>query len=160
MTAALVLLLGLGVGAGSALVPLLNAEAYAVVAAGPATPWVGLGLAAALAVGQTAGKLVLFEAGRRGSGHLLGRLRGRLTERRRRARRPGGASRVSAWLTGRISGAATVLSAAVTGLPPLAVVSVAAGAAGQRRTTFACWCLAGRVVRFAALVLPAAYVLG
>lgn len=156
MTSVLVLLLGLGVGVGSALVPLLNAEAYAVVAAGTATPWVGLGLAAALALGQTAGKLVLFEAGRRGSGHLSGRF----AERWRHEGPSRWSGRVSAWLTGRVSGAATVLSAAVTGLPPLAVVSVAAGAAGQRRTAFACWCLAGRAVRFAALVLPAAYVLG
>lgn len=156
MTELLALLLGLAVGAGSALVPVLNAEAYAVVAAGSATPWLGLALAGALAVGQTCGKLVLFEAGRRGSG----RLPGRLAERWRHARPSRWSGRVSGWLSGRVSGAATVLSAAVTGLPPLAVVSVAAGAAGQRRTTFACWCLAGRVVRFAALVLPAAYVLG
>ena len=41
MTELLALLLGLAVGAGSALVPVLNAEAYAVVAAGSATPgWV------------------------------------------------------------------------------------------------------------------------
>ncbi len=51
-------------GLGSALVPFLNAEAYAVVAAGTAP---ALGVALALAVGQTAGKLVLFESARRGS---------------------------------------------------------------------------------------------
>ena len=47
-----------------------------------------------------------------------------------------------------------VLASASVGLPPLAVVSLAAGAAGQRRWEFAGACLVGRVIRFAALVLP------
>ena len=47
-----------------------------------------------------------------------------------------------------------VLAAASVGVPPLAVVSVAAGAAGQRRRVFAPLCLLGRTVRFTVVVLP------
>ena len=157
MTEVLALLLGLAVGAGSALVPVLNAEAYAVVAAGSATP----------VAGSRPGRRPRRRPDLREARAVRGRppwqrttFPGASPSAGATPVRPRWSDRVSGWLTGRVSGAATVLSAAVTGLPPLAVVSVAAGAAGQRRTTFACWCLAGRVVRFAALVLPAAYVLG
>ena len=106
----------------------------------------------ALAVGQTIGKLVLFEAARRGSGRLHARF-SRHSEGGRAAR---WADRVRGWLTRRRTGLPTVLAAASVGLPPLAVVSLAAGAAGQRRWEFGVLCLVGRTARFAVLALPVA----
>ncbi|MFI5914750.1 hypothetical protein [Dactylosporangium sp. NPDC051541] len=146
-------LAGLGYGVASALVPIVNAEAYAVLAGhrgGAAAIAV-----VALAAGQTTGKLLLFEASRRGTG--------RLSTLRRRHDRPGRtASRaarwaepVRRWLARRRTGLPTVLLSATVGVPPLALVSIAAGPAGRRHWEFATACLIGRVVRFAALALPA-----
>ena len=57
--------LALATGVGSAPVPVLNAEAWALFAAtGPVDTLLAVVLA--LAAGQTVGKLVLFESGRRG----------------------------------------------------------------------------------------------
>ena len=69
MSELLAVLAGAAVGLGSALVPLLNAEVYAVATAGT-HPALALAVVVALACGQTAGKLALFEAARRGSGRL------------------------------------------------------------------------------------------
>jgi membrane protein YqaA with SNARE-associated domain len=155
MTALLAVGASLLVGLGSAFVPVLNAEAYALVAAGRSHPALALGLVAALALGQTVGKLVLFEAGRHGSGRLQKRFGGRPAGRAARW-----SGRIGGWLGRRRTGLPTVLASASLGLPPLAAVSVAAGAAGQRRWEFAALCLAGRTARFAALAVPAAYVVG
>jgi membrane protein YqaA with SNARE-associated domain len=150
MTGLLAALVAVGVGAGSALVPLLNAEVYAVATAGTMHPALVPLLVVALACGQTAGKVALFETARRGSARW----------QRHRTRPPGRwATRISAALGSRRSGNSLVLASAVLGLPPLAAVSLAAGASGQRRWEFAAFCLAGRTVRFAALALPAAWAL-
>ena len=69
MSELLAVLVGAAVGLGSALVPLLNAEVYAVATAGT-HPALALAVVLALACGQTVGKLALFEAARRGSGRL------------------------------------------------------------------------------------------
>lgn len=144
----LTLLAAVAAGLGSALLPLVNAEAYAVAASGRvAAPLVPL-LVLALAAGQTAGKLVLFESARRGLG--------RFTRRHRPSR---WTERVRGWLRRDRTGAPLVLAAASVGLPPLAVVSLAAGAAGQRRWLFGTLCLVGRTARFAAIVVPAARLL-
>ncbi|MEU8254317.1 hypothetical protein AB0C06_08655 [Micromonospora inaquosa] len=144
----------LGYGLASALVPVVNAEAYAVIAGHRG----GHALVAvlALALGQTVGKLLLFESARRGSGRLA-----RTVARRRRSGRAGGrATRwtepIRRWLSRRRTALPTVLVSAAVGVPPLAVVSLAAGTAGIRRGEFAVACLSGRVIRFALLVLPAA----
>ena len=153
MTDLLEPLLALVVGIASALLPLINAEAFALVAAGRAHVAVAIVLVVALAIGQTIGKLVLFEAARRGSGRLHARF-ARHGEGGRAARWAG---RVRGWLTCRRTGVPTVLAAAAVGLPPLAVVSLAAGAAGQRRWEFGVLCLVGRTARFAVLALPVAF---
>jgi membrane protein YqaA with SNARE-associated domain len=141
--------LAVAVGVASALVPVLNAEAWAVVAAtGPLDTL--LVVVPALAVGQTVGKLVLFETGRRG--RAWHPWRGRPVSAR--AARWG--ERVTAWLTSPRTGPPVVLAAASLGVPPLAVVSVAAGAAGQGRWVFGALCLLGRLVRFSVLVVPVA----
>ena len=139
--------LALATGVGSALVPVLNAEAWALFAArGPVDTLLAVVLA--LAVGQTVGKLVLFEGGRRGRDWHPWR------RRPVSARTTRWTDRVSGWLTSRRTGPPLVLAAASIGVPPLAVVSVAAGAAGQRRRMFVPLCLLGRTVRFTVLVLP------
>jgi membrane protein YqaA with SNARE-associated domain len=52
-----------------------------------------------------------------------------------------------------------VVTSAALGLPPLAAVSLAAGASAQRRWEFGVLCLVGRTARFALLVLPAVWAL-
>ena len=147
----LAVLASAAVGLGSALLPVLNAEVYAVGTAGT-HPALALAVVLALAVGQTAGKLALFEAARRGSGRFF---------RRHRSAAPGRwSARITRALGSRRTGVPLVLASAVLGLPPLAAVSLAAGASGQRRWEFGLVCLVGRTARFAALVLPAAWALG
>ena len=144
------------VGLVSALVPLVNAEAWALVAAARTPPVGALLLVAALAAGQTAGKLVLFEAARRGSSRFARhRTGGRAADRAARW-----AERVRRALATRRTAVPLVLASASAGVPPLAAVSLAAGAAGQRRWEFGVAWLVGRAVRFAALVLPTAWALG
>ncbi|RLP86775.1 VTT domain-containing protein [Micromonospora sp. CV4] len=144
----------LGYGLASALVPVVNAEAYAVVAGHRG----GHALVAvlALALGQTAGKLLLFEAARRGTGRLARKLARRTRSGRAAARAARWAGRIRRWLSRRRTALPTVLVAAAVGVPPLAVVSLAAGTAGLRHWEFAVSCLLGRVIRFALLALPAA----
>lgn len=141
----LTVLAALGYGIASALVPVLNAEIYAAVAGRG-----GLVTAAAavlgLAAGQTLGKLVLFEAARRGSERF-----------RRRHEVPRWAERIRSGVADRRTRGPLVLLAATVGLPPLAAVSLAAGAAGQRRREFAALCFVGRALRFAVLALPLAW---
>lgn len=136
----------LGVGVGSALVPVLNAEAYVVVAV-LATPWLLAPIVVALAVGQTAGKLILYEGARRGSA----RFRKEPAEVSRRR----WVSRGVTALQDRRTAIPVVLAAASIGIPPLALVSVAAGVAHQPRVLFALTCLVGRGIRFAVIAVPA-----
>ena len=144
MSGFLAVLGALGTGVASALLPLVNAEAYGMLTATRSHAWLAVLLVLALAVGQTAGKLVLFESARRGAGRWTGRWSAKLADSR--------------W-AGRATGPAVVLGSATLGLPPLAIVSLAAGAAGQTRWTFGVLCLVGRSVRFAVLVLPVAWAL-
>lgn len=136
-------------GVGSAFLPLLNAEAYAVIGAA-STRSHAVAVAVALAVGQTLGKLVLFELARRGRQRLSDRVHRKPTISARWA------SNIDGALTRRSSGVALVLTSALIGLPPLLAVSVAAGASRQRRREFLVACFLGRVGRFLALTLPVA----
>jgi membrane protein YqaA with SNARE-associated domain len=145
-----------GYGLVSALVPVVNAEAYAVLA-GHRTGRAVL-VVVVLAFGQTAGKLLLFEAARRGTGRLNQRLARRKRTGRAQARATRWAARIRRWLSGRRTGLPTVFVSAAVGIPPLALVSLAAGTADLRHWEFATACFAGRVIRFAALVLPTALV--
>ena len=112
----------------------------------------------ALAVGQTAGKLLLFEAARRGGGRLGSWVRRREAESGvRRSER--WSQRIKEALGSRRTGHPLVLVSASVGVPPLAAVSLAAGAAGLRRWEFAALCLLGRTARFGVLALPAAHAL-
>ena len=145
---------GLGYGLASALVPLVNAEAYALVAGERGSH--ALVAVLALALGQTAGKLLLFESARRGTGRLGRRFAQRSNTPRAATRAARWTGPIRRWLSRRRTALPTVLVSAAVGVPPLAVVSLAAGSAGVRRWEFAVACLLGRVTRFALLLLPAA----
>lgn len=141
-------------GVVSALVPFVNAEVYAVALSTRAGPVLALACAVALATGQTGGKWVWYTTGRRG------------VERRHRKRGPaskdalaaaqGRLARLCSRLHDRRSSAAVVLLSGSVGLPPLALVSVAAGATMMRAKDFLACCLLGRTVRFSVVLLPLA----
>lgn len=131
----------------SAFVPVANAEVYLVgVAVTTDTPLVLLALAAA--AGQMLGKMAFYLLGR---GVIdVSRLRRRAAATSRWSERM---ARVREWC-GRHPwepSAVTVVSA-VVGLPPFAVVSVLAGSLRMRWWLFAVCGLAGRLVRFLAVL--------
>jgi membrane protein YqaA with SNARE-associated domain len=145
------LLTSAGFGVLSAIVPVVNAEAYVFAsqlsrAAGPVT--VALGLAA----GQTVGKSLLFLGVRRGKEF-------RFVRHRRAALRSRGVgpvrARLRSWLSGLLAlvgrkrwGLPITFVAAVVGLPPLYAVALLAGATRMRIGYFAGVVLTGRVLRF------------
>jgi membrane protein YqaA with SNARE-associated domain len=120
--------LAAAVGVVSALLPVVNAEAYALLAAVRTHRGEAVAVVLALAAGQTIGKLALFETARRGSGRLHARL-----SRRGEGRAARWHDRVCGLMTRRRTGIPTVLTSASVGLPPLALVSLVAGASTQRR---------------------------
>jgi membrane protein YqaA with SNARE-associated domain len=140
-----VAVLSLLAGLASALLPFVNAEALAAGASRAnkdLLPVVVVGLAA----GQTIGKLTLFELAGRGATRLA--RRGHRRHARARA-----ISRIAARHATRLQTASSKLPvvavSALTGLPPLAAVAVAAGTTHTNRSGFAAACFAGRTIRFA-----------
>jgi membrane protein YqaA with SNARE-associated domain len=137
--------LSLLAGLASALLPVINAEALAAGASRANRDLMPV-MVVALAAGQTIGKLVLFEAARRGAARLAGR-------DRRPPVRTGAISRVTSRLTASLQAASSrlpvVTISALTGLPPLAAVAVAAGTTSTNRTGFTAACFIGRTLRFA-----------
>ncbi len=138
------------VGVGSALIPLVNAEAIMSAAALTSPRPLVAFIALALAFGQTLGKLAIFEGARRG---VLRRVkvdkpRGRWT------------ARAVALLQCRWRGGGAVLLSAATGFPPLLLMSAVAGGAGAgrraRRLDFVSCCMVGRSLRFLVLGLTLA----
>lgn len=166
-------LLSAGTGLLSALVPLVNAEVYALAVGATASPLVAVLSAIALAAGQTGGKWAWYTSGRKGvemrrswGKRSLGkwslgkRSLGKRSLRKQRAE--GGQERAGrlAVLTKRLhdrrSSASIVLLSGSVGLPPLALVAVAAGASRMRLRDFLLCCFAGRTVRFGIVILPLA----
>lgn len=151
----LVIALGAALAFGfcSALVPILNAEAYLAAAALVGTSSQLLICAAGLAVGQTCGKIVLFEGSTKGF-----RRWGARQPTKPRFRWPqwltSMSNRLMTMLGSSRSGAVVVLISASVGLPPLALVSIAAGKAETPRWSFVVPCLVGRCVRFFLLAWP------
>jgi membrane protein YqaA with SNARE-associated domain len=137
--------LGLLAGLASALLPFVNAEALAAGTSRFNRDLMPL-MVVALAAGQTIGKLLLFEAARRSTAHLAGRphrpAHGLRRIARTTSRHVTGVREASARLP-------VVALSALTGLPPLAVVAVAAGTTRTNRTRFAAACFVGRTFRFA-----------
>ena len=149
------LVTSVGVGVVSALVPLINAEAYVVASqmsalAGPIPVAIGI------AIGQSIGKVLLFLGVRRGKQFpFVRRERTRLRNTqvgpfRQRFRRAVAALLA---LIGRERwGLPIVLLAAVTGVPPLYAVALLAGATRMRLGWFSLTVLIGRLARFVLVV--------
>jgi membrane protein YqaA with SNARE-associated domain len=149
------LLAVLGVGIASALVPLINIEAYLGVRASVADVegiWT-LGLVAAL--GQMIGKLAWYYLG--ASSLSWGWVR-------RRVERPKAQDRIERWRTRArerplLTGALVFVSA-LAGLPPFAVVAVVAGQLRLSVTLFFSLGLVGRWLRFTAVIGGAEWLSG
>jgi len=132
----------------SALIPLVNIEAYlgavALTSGGPAL-WL---IAMAAALGQMLGKLVWFYAGRRSMDWAWVNRKLASEKSQRRLRLWTARVETRPW-----AAAALVLGAGLIGLPPLAIVSVLAGQLSMAPTVFLCAGLVGRFGRFAALLM-------
>ena len=146
-------LLSAGMGLLSALVPFVNAELYAVAVSTQTGPGIALLCAVALAVGQTAGKWLWYLTGRAGGERAA---RWRTSRSHGDPPDPGRVARLVERLRDRRSSAAVVLLSGSVGLPPLALVAVAAGVSRMRVRDFLACCLVGRTVRFCVVLLPLA----
>jgi membrane protein YqaA with SNARE-associated domain len=140
------ILMAAGVGIASALIPFVNAEAAATAAGLKMSVGLAILVSIALAVGQTLGKICLYEAARKGAQVAAAKRRQNDTPKKPM---PAWQQRLIARLDGRWQANGVVLLSAGVGLPPLAIVSIAAGAVKTRRVDFAVCCLLGRTVRFA-----------
>ncbi|MEV0714436.1 hypothetical protein [Asanoa sp. NPDC050611] len=147
------------IGFASAFQPFTPVEVYlvGVVATTNAAP-VPAGLVAAL--GQTAGKLVIFLATR---GLLRGTWLQRIVDRQRgAARRSAFRDRMAALvaLLDRPRYAAALLFAsAVGGIPPLLATTVYVARTPMPVSLFSAFCLSGRTIRFVVVALAPALVL-
>lgn len=157
MSDLLTILAALGYGALSALVPVFNAELYMGVVAAAAdvsTAWMAT---VALSVGTMVGKLVIFEASKRGSS-MFDKRSETLPRREPRTRLGrwvrSGSDLMVLWLKDPRLGPITVLVSSVVGIPPLFVVAVLAGASGQNRILFCLAVLVGRFLRFGIITWP------
>lgn len=145
---------GAATGFASALMPLVSIELYLSMVAGH----LGLGHAVVLsllaAAGQTTGKLVWYTAGHRGAeSRWMQKLQ---------AKPKFGAS-YQTWVA-RVEGrpiytTGAVTLGALTGLPPLLVMSVVAGTVRMRLPVFITACVIGRFGRFMAILLGMASIL-
>ncbi len=125
----------------SGLAPIVNAELYLLSIAVLAPPQLRLPLAAAAALGQIIGKTMLYGVAR-GAIRLPG---GRVQVQLDRARK---------WASGRrIARGPLVLVSAATGLPPFYLLTLALGIARAPVGSFMALGFAGRLIRFAALVM-------
>ncbi|GAA1727084.1 hypothetical protein [Aeromicrobium alkaliterrae] len=146
-------------GIGSAIIPILNAEAYVAATA------LVLGnvdiviMVVAVSVGTTVGKVVLFRGAR------AGRDVARKKQKSARERPDPGRVRIAlraladvliGWLEHPWRAVATVFVSSLVGIPPLLAVAVVAGASTMRTDVFAAAVFVGRAGRFA-LIAGAAH---
>lgn len=149
-------LASIGFGTVSAVLPVVNAEAYVIASQMSAVAGV-LPVAAGVGVGQAVGKMVLFLGVRRGKQFAFVRHR----RARMRVATVGpfrqGVRTVIAQLLKLVGtkrwGLPIVLLAAVVGLPPLYAVALLAGATKMRLAWFGLVVLVGRVARFLLVAL-------
>ena len=152
----LALLTSIGFGVLSAIVPVINAEAYVVasqvVAVAGAVP-----IAVGVGVGQTIGKVAMFYAVRRGR-----ELPAVQRKRAERLAQPVG-PKMQKWraFVGRLLelvgdprwGLPITFLAAFVGIPPLYAVALLAGATRMNGVGFTVIVLVGRVLRFVLIAL-------
>lgn len=165
------LCVSLGVAFGSALLPLISIEIFLIglVSQQPDIPWLALG--AVIAVGQVAGKLIYYYAGR-GQLHLPGflhrkpRIAAEPSPRRERwAMRT---KRMRAWLEALKERChrhprwmvGTYGLSSVLGLPPFMATTVLAGLVRMRLAAFLSAGLLGRFIRFSVLAAAPAIFAG
>jgi membrane protein YqaA with SNARE-associated domain len=145
------LLTSIGFGTVSAVVPIVNAEAYIIASqmsavAGP------IPIAIGIAIGQTVGKLLLFLGVRQGK--ELSFVKHRREVRKQRLVGPARARfrAVMAKLLDLVGqerwGLPIVLVAAIVGFPPLYAVALLAGATTMSPVWFGLTVLVGRLCRF------------
>jgi membrane protein YqaA with SNARE-associated domain len=152
------MVLAVGFGIGSAVVPVLNAEIYVlgVGASGKLDPVVA---AIGVSIGQTIGKVAMFLAVRYRPGYAakkgketkptdLGTRRGRLVQWNRDVSR-----RLLDALSDRRWGIPVTLLSSSVGIPPLYGVALIAGASRMGVVSFSLSVLAGRAARFITLAL-------
>lgn len=133
-----------GLGFASALIPVINIEAYLAIREAVSEVGSVWTLALVAAVGQMAGKLLWYQIGASSLG--WGWVR-------RRAEKPKAQARLELWRARtherpRFAGA-LVLVSAFTGLPPFAILAVLAGQLRMSLVLFLSLGLVGRWMRFA-----------
>jgi membrane protein YqaA with SNARE-associated domain len=145
----------LGVGVASALIPLVNIEAYLAALATQTTASQAPALALAAGVGQTMGKVVWYAIAMKSMTHPW--VQKKMSSDKMRAS-------VERWherTTGRpVIAGAVVLCSAFTGFPPLLAIAVVAGAIRMPFWVFLPTCLVGRVARFYLLLVGVETVFG
>lgn len=128
---------------GSALIPVLNVEAYLAVVAAKADTLPHIWLALIAALGQGLGKVVWYYAGV----HSL-----KMTWMQKKMETEKWQASYEKWherIVGRpVTAGLISFASAVTGFPPLAVISVLAGALRMNFVVFFTTVLAGRTIRF------------
>ncbi len=141
----------LGVAIASAMIPLINLEAYLGALAvtghageGAAGLWL---IAFVAALGQTVGKVIFYELGR--SSLQWGWVRRHIeTPKRQQA--------LARWQAkvddNRLGAGLLVFASASAGIPPLLVIAVIAGQLRVNRAVFVVNVLIGRTLRFAAVL--------
>ena len=152
------LALAVGFGIGSAVIPVMNAEAYVlgVGVSGALDPVVA---AIGVSVGQATGKVAMFLAVRYRPGYAakknkepkpvnLDTRRGRFIQWNREV-----SKRLLDALSDRRWGIPVMLLSSAVGIPPLYAVALIAGASRMGVITFTLSVLAGRLARFITLAL-------
>lgn len=150
------LLTSIGYGILSAIVPVINAEAYVV--ASQVTAVAGaVPIAVGIAIGQTAGKVAMFYAVR--EGRRLSFFTSRREESRSRPVSPG-RRRWRAFVDRLLQlvgdprwGLPITFLASFVGIPPLYAVALIAGATKMNGGWFTLVVFAGRLIRFVSLAL-------
>ncbi|PIE27926.1 MAG: hypothetical protein CSA58_01700 [Micrococcales bacterium] len=162
----IVLAMSVAVAVASALIPVINIEAFVMVVAGT-RPYLVWPAVLAAAIGQVLGKLAIFHAARRGAAWIDRKLdhdRGCGLLQRWWPDRWDGArvwfldtsERLLRMLDRPFAGSVVVLLSAVVGVPPLALLTIAAGARRTNPSLFAALVMAGRSIRFAGIAWPVA----
>lgn len=140
------------IGIASAVLPIfVNAEAYVIAMGATIDSSLTLVLVVvSLVVATTIGKAFVFQLARKGSRKIR-------SVERKPARNAFVAwiRRVSDWLLGLLdrpyAGALTAFASSLTGVPPLAIVTIMAGASRQPQWLFLTTVFVGRLIQFLAI---------
>jgi membrane protein YqaA with SNARE-associated domain len=145
------LLTSIGFGTVSAVVPVVNAEAY-IIASQMSAVIGPIPIAIGVAIGQTVGKLVLFFGVREGKELPFIKHRREVQKQRpvgpARARFRAAMAKLLDLVGQKRWGLPIVLVAAIVGFPPLYAVALLAGATTMRPIWFGLTVLVGRLCRF------------